>query len=329
MHPVALGLGEYELRLTRICQGSPPFSPGSPSSARRPCFSESPISSRPGHWICHALPQSPPEQPGLLAGRIRRSPSGRAEDSPRSGSPPEQCAALIPASDSPLRCNWKGPRPSRGPRQQAPPNLTKHSDASAVRTGRQLRDTGHRTSVGLLVAGVGPVHQRKIHIVHAEGLHRATNAPLRLVKARAVVPDFGGDENFLPRQPAALETLPNLRFVLVEGCAVQVAIANAEGLLHTPRTVFTFYLSQHEGPAAREHEGSNPSEPARSCGVDELYLVQPVSHGRNLTAIAERHERGSQFRGHPELADGASNGIGKGPPSAHGRKMWPWLPSAE
>lgn len=89
--------------------------------------------------------------------------------------------------------------------------------------------------VGVALGGNGPVHEEQVDVVGAQFLERVFERPLDFVGLVQVVPDFCADEDVLAGDVLVLfqeigDGVTDLGFVLVEPCAVEMAVAGLEGV---------------------------------------------------------------------------------------------------
>ena len=86
----------------------------------------------------------------------------------------------------------------------------------------------------VLLGGNGPVDKEEVNVVHLQLLERAVERPLDLLGLVQVVPDLCADEEILAGDAGVgleevADGVANLILVLVEPCAVEMAVANLKG----------------------------------------------------------------------------------------------------
>ena len=93
-------------------------------------------------------------------------------------------------------------------------------------------------------------------------------------------PHFGGDEDLIARHPGDAQSLPYLALVVVHFGGIDVAIAEAKGLLDDPRA-----------SASAQLPGAQPEKrDARASRLDGRYHCR--CHGRELTTLRLGREPG-------------------------------------
>lgn len=122
----------------------------------------------------------------------------------------------------------------------------------------------------------GPVDEVEVEPVELELLHALVEGPQRAVVTLLVVPQLGGDEQLLARQPGAGDGLAHAFLVLVNGGGIDVPVADLEGVQHGLASLLRWYLEHAEaelrdlvivfqGNVGNRHEVSSRIGMRRMC----------------------------------------------------------------